>query len=535
MKKLFTVLFTLLWISTFVAQESFVRSYSIPVPEIENTGLGEVVAGVDWDGDGKLEIYAVNNMLDQGGSEEIPKIYKFEFNSATSTWDSVWMATVLDIPRQNSWAAVTWGDWDKDGKPEIIWGPANYLGSDNTNPPRILVYEARDDGSEGLGVEGFGITTPNCQWTITDLDNTELRPFKWELADIDSDGDLELCFADRKDVYSYGVISVTDIPDNGDGSEIWTLETSGFDTDIPSSYDMVVLDNTMYLIHDSAEGDVTLVSYSNGAWETPVTLTGKTPGGSWKTASVVDIDNDGNKEIVVAGWAAHFNNLYLLQPDPFEKLKSYKIANFTSLIGELGRFNGGDAGDIDLDGKVDIVLGTRGATPLASIVRIEYQGGDITDSTSYTYQIIDSLASDITTQRFDIVKIANVDDDPEMEVVYSDGNQINRIPTFILDYEEGLAVDEEETIPNEYFLSQNYPNPFNPSTTIRFGLSEQSNVSLKIYDILGREVAVVLDNESRAAGSYEITFDASVLASGTYIYKLTSKNFTMSKKMILLK
>ncbi len=132
------------------------------------------------------------------------------------------------------------------------------------------------------------------------------------------------------------------------------------------------------------------------------------------------------------------------------------------------------------------------------------------------------------------MKIANVDDDPYLEVVYSDGNQVNRIPTFILHYDIAFSVDDK-TIPREFYLSQNFPNPFNPSTTIRFGLSEQSNVSLKIYDILGREVAIILDNEAKAAGSYDVTFDASVLASGTYIYKLTSKNFTLSKKMILLK
>ena len=534
MKKLITIIFVLIGITNLLAQETFVRTHSIPVPEIENTGLGEIVAGVDWDGDGKLEIYAVNNMLDQGGSEEIPKLYKYEYNDATATWDSVWMATVLDISQQNSWGAVTYGDWDKDGKPEIIWGPANWLSGSNPNPPRILVYEARGDGSEGLGVEGFGVTNPNCQWTITDQDNSELRPFKWELSDIDSDGDLELCFADRRDIYSYGVVSVTDIPDDGNGSETWTLETSGFGTDIPASYDMVVIDNTMYLIHDSNEGDVTLVSYSNDSWDEPITLSGKTPGGSWKTASVVDIDNNGSKEIVVGGWNSHFNNLYLLQPDPFEKLKTTTIANFSSLIGGLGRFNGGAAGDIDQDGNIDIIFGTRGATPAAAIVRIEYQGGDITDSSSYTYQIIDSLADEGANQRFDIVKIANVDDDPYLEVVYSDGNQVNRIPTFILHYDIAFSVDDK-TIPREFYLSQNFPNPFNPSTTIRFGLSEQSNVSLKIYDILGREVAIILDHEAKAAGSYDVTFDASVLASGTYIYKLTSKNFTLSKKMILLK
>ncbi len=76
----------LLYSTTYLfAQGSFTRSYEIHDPAIENTGLGEIVAGVDWDGDGRKEIYAVNNMLDQGGSEEIPKIYKFEFNPDAGT------------------------------------------------------------------------------------------------------------------------------------------------------------------------------------------------------------------------------------------------------------------------------------------------------------------------------------------------------------------------------------------------------------------------------------------------------------------
>ncbi len=57
----------------------------------------------------------------------------------------------------------------------------------NTNPPRVLVFEARGDGSEGIGVEAFGNSRPNCQWTITSDDNTELRPLKLDVTDIDSD------------------------------------------------------------------------------------------------------------------------------------------------------------------------------------------------------------------------------------------------------------------------------------------------------------------------------------------------------------
>ena len=88
---------------------------------------------------------------------------------------------------------------------------------------------------------------------------------------------------------------------------------------------------------------------------------------------------------------------------------------------------------------------------------------------------------------------------------------------------------------NDYSLDQNYPNPFNPSTRISFAIPNNANVTLKVYDILGNEVAQLLSNEQRAAGRYEVNFDASNLASGTYIYKLQAGDFVQTKKMILLK
>ncbi|RJP60166.1 MAG: T9SS C-terminal target domain-containing protein [Ignavibacteriales bacterium] len=97
----------------------------------------------------------------------------------------------------------------------------------------------------------------------------------------------------------------------------------------------------------------------------------------------------------------------------------------------------------------------------------------------------------------------------------------------------------EEIYPKEFSLSQNYPNPFNPSTTIKFTVPldvkrETSNTKLVVYDILGREVKTLV-NENRAPGSYEITFDASQLASGVYFYRLTSGDFMQTKKMILIR
>lgn len=89
-------------------------------------------------------------------------------------------------------------------------------------------------------------------------------------------------------------------------------------------------------------------------------------------------------------------------------------------------------------------------------------------------------------------------------------------------------------MPEEYSLSQNYPNPFNPATNIKFSLPVSGQASLKVYDMLGREVKTLI-NEDMPAGYYDVNFDASGLSSGVYFYTLTSGNFTSSNKMILLK
>ena len=98
----------------------------------------------------------------------------------------------------------------------------------------------------------------------------------------------------------------------------------------------------------------------------------------------------------------------------------------------------------------------------------------------------------------------------------------------------GEQKTEEETIPTEYTLYQNYPNPFNPLTTIKYDLPSASNISLIIYDILGRKVKELV-NTKQQAGRYEIQFNASNLASGVYVYQLIADKYISSKKMILLK
>jgi len=98
-----------------------------------------------------------------------------------------------------------------------------------------------------------------------------------------------------------------------------------------------------------------------------------------------------------------------------------------------------------------------------------------------------------------------------------------------------VDVEENEAkLPTEYALNQNYPNPFNPSTVISYALPKQEMVTLSIYNILGEEVAELV-NEMQSAGNYKVNFDASKLSTGAYIYRLQAGNFIQTKKMLLLK
>jgi len=91
-----------------------------------------------------------------------------------------------------------------------------------------------------------------------------------------------------------------------------------------------------------------------------------------------------------------------------------------------------------------------------------------------------------------------------------------------------------ELTPASFVLEQNYPNPFNPSTTIKFQIPSKGFVTLKIYDIIGREVSALV-NEFREAGPYNVKFDASNLPSGVYLYRITSGTYRETKKLVLIK
>ncbi len=100
--------------------------------------------------------------------------------------------------------------------------------------------------------------------------------------------------------------------------------------------------------------------------------------------------------------------------------------------------------------------------------------------------------------------------------------------------DDPTGLEDESFTPNKCKLLQNFPNPFNPTTTIIYRIPELSFVTLKVYDVLGNEIKTLV-NEEKTAGNYEIDFGGKELPSGVYFYKLNSNNFSMTKKMILIR
>ncbi|MCU0413578.1 MAG: T9SS type A sorting domain-containing protein, partial [Ignavibacteriaceae bacterium] len=187
----------------------------------------------------------------------------------------------------------------------------------------------------------------------------------------------------------------------------------------------------------------------------------------------LDYENDGDLDFVSVNWALEDNGITLFLNDG--------TGHFTPELNCFQSFatgipHGVVAHDFDLDGKTDL-----------AIIAADYNFGH------------DSLF-----------------------VLYNTGNV------------SGIREEIHQQIPENISLSQNYPNPFNPSTRIEYSIPQSGLVTIKIYDILGREVATLV-NEEKQRGVYSISFDATGLASGIYFYRIQFGNFVQTKKLTLLK
>ena len=225
--------------------------------------------------------------------------------------------------------------------------------------------------------------------------------------------------------------------------------------------------------------------------------------------------------IELEGWGSDQHN------SPFSISRMFDYKNYVTFFIEDNELNIG----YSVDSWEPIVLNSMPFTP-TNISKIKFTietvGNDLSASILVNDQY--ALASTITNPP-DIIKSGHIAfgyDRGNVMDAYIDYANID-FNQFITDIKE----DEPEII-SDYYLSQNYPNPFNPTTNIRYSLNKSGYTTLKIYDILGREVSTLI-NQDMDSGTHEIQFDGSVLSTGVYLYKLSSGSVNIVKKMLLVK
>ncbi|MDD3807290.1 MAG: FlgD immunoglobulin-like domain containing protein, partial [Candidatus Marinimicrobia bacterium] len=514
-----------------------------------NGGVGAMIAGVDTDGDGRKEIFLVNDNWNDGPSELIPRIYKLEYTG--TEWEVVWSA-VAPVKAQNTWPPLEMDDLDGDGKMELIWMPVNNF-AEEANPYRVLIYEQQSTTSDIFGVDdGEGGYAPNAAWTIVDEDNINLRPFSMEIADIKGDGVKRIIFADRSgnsSHYHFGVITVSNIPDAGDGSETWEIEATAQDFDYhgDNKWDVAVINNSFYTFDEVV---ISKTTWNGTDWE--YNEMSPLPGGiTFDAAQVADIDGNGTKEIIVGEYfyGDETRHIWILEEDgdSLKRTPLFAIHGEDMLNG--GYLGGGDQGDIDGDGYLDFVFGSRySGPPNAMIFLVSYKGGDIHTLDNWELAFVDTAYVN-DGGLWNVISVCNIDADQHLEVLYTSsislpgGDLFNpnySAPIIVMDPKIGNSIDKNNPLlPFAYKLEQNFPNPFNPSTTLSLTIPKAEHVKLTIYDITGKEVKVLV-NSPLNKGTHSFVWDGTDMngkkvASGSYVYRMEAGNVVKIRNMTLLK
>ena len=205
-------------------------------------------------------------------------------------------------------------------------------------------------------------------------------------------------------------------------------------------YDIVVVDSTAFVFHATSNGTVTRLRYRDGAYivdSAASALVGVTQGGGFKNAQVVDFDGDGTMEIIMSSYSSATNNKMTIMQvtSGGDSLVGNFLFDPNTLVGTGCRLVGSAAGDIDNDGNMDVIFGSREAAVPGTLLRVEYKGaGDVLDPASYDFSILESGYGDPGSTRWEFFQVFNLDADPELEILFgsSYGGDYD-VPMIILD------------------------------------------------------------------------------------------------------
>lgn len=426
--------------------------------------------GVDLNKDGRTDLAVVN---------EISKDFRIFLNNGTG-YDTIF--AIHPVPSGNYPSPSEAADFNHDGNVDIVIG--------NVANNVLSVFTATGSGNFAPGVS---YTSGNFVRGVG-------------VADLNGDGHDDIICANR------GGNNITIFLNNGDGTfgtptsinTVGNQETAIMMTDanndgLMDAFVGCYISGEIVLLLGDGEGNLIFSSRSS-------------LGGQPWAIAIGDINGDGNCDVSAALSSA--NKIGVI------------FGNGTGGLGTVANYNSGnfplamDIGDVDGDNDLDLIASCYGS---GDYKVYENNGSGVFTNTPITLDA-GSAGSCIT--------VHDRDNDGDLDLAGID--EVDDL-LFIFDNNPSIGINIISTeVPNDFNLEQNYPNPFNPTTNIQFEIPKASFVNLTIFDVTGKEIAV-LNNSELIPGKYEAVWNANSLPSGVYFYRLTTAEFTLSKKMILTK
>ena len=450
------------------------------------------VAVGDIDGDGNQEVLSLVDTSPGVSGQKGLQIFEWDTDSLsflsqpTFTWDmgldSVWEASQIFVQ-----------DLDGDSKEEIIVsimdGPWSLLGSGGTS--RLMIFELETVENDSAV---FNIEFQDEVWS-------NWSGYNISVGDLDGDG--------LKEIFSVG-------------------------------YEYFHL-----IVHESTGED----SYE---YQTDFFVSSEPYQRANQGLLITDIDNNGANEMVCLTSGVNSLDGELITPGSFfvvsgvDDVSNLSYSNFNLFSNYEGGLREVNVGDADADGNVNIYLAGHYDE---AVYDWEYEGGNPLDPSSYTERIIfmddttDNYTPGNDQGKVRVAKLfsGDIDNDGLGDVVFSSASFASDKPhLYMIEHGSLLALDDQDKInPKEISIGQNYPNPFNPETVIQYTLLNDEQISLKVFDVSGKEIISLFEGRKGAGTHFEKwkghNSDKQEVSSGIYFYQLRAGENQITKKMVFAK
>ena len=518
----------------------------------ESSEMAIVKAGFDTDQDGWGEFLCAYTDLGEN------YLLMYEANENNS-YDTVWYFR-YPVPA-NTFAGIAVGDIDNNGKVDIVTTMPSVFSIADPNPPRLWVFEWNGViGENKYGDYSSGTMQPTNAWNFDLPNNTDFRPYSLTIEDIDNDSINELVVGVRMGGRGREVL-VASVAGELSGFGSWVIEYNLQGLTGGSLYNVSTgdLDNdgkneiyafiwnmfTLYIIECTGPNQYTLVDSLKQIYASQ-----RIDYGALDAVRVGDVNNDGIREMYIAGTEPPNTIFIITNISDVSQITAQDVKELYHIpVQAGGKFRSMWIADPDKDGRMSLMIGGE---LNGQIFDFEYNGqGNPADSTSWTHQVAFDIfqhsgfsptaSPTIDPRLFYGYPAQDMDKDGLNEYVFVNYRTSfsvwpNDGYVWVIESQTQTGIEDELiNSPTGFVLKQNYPNPFNPSTTIQYALNSTHFVTLKVYDVLGNEVATLV-NEEKSAGVYQVEFSAaSEAASSVYFYRLQAGNYSETKKMILIK